>query len=270
MLYLLDREKAHPAGNSTTTTLLASFRLQQHAWLGPAGGHHLYRPGKGRHCRGTLISPPFPTIGPSRSPTRPTSKKPNTMAAGPLKIAFFALCVSTVAVQLSSVLDPSATATATSAEASPPLHGAVLQILLPFIVMEAIFASAPFLYLHARRAAAADGGGASNRHLSELGAFILCVAVGLLEHFLFVRPAGGAVDGGAQARRALGLAALRVLPASATATFFLGVGLVYAHVGGSSGNGPVPEPTVRILSEITLEAAAALMGITAVAVCTLL
>uniref|UniRef100_K3Y1C5 Uncharacterized protein n=1 Tax=Setaria italica TaxID=4555 RepID=K3Y1C5_SETIT len=187
-----------------------------------------------------------------------------------LILTFFALCVSTVAVQLSSVLDPSATATATSAEASPPLHGAVLQILLPFIVMEAIFASAPFLYLHARRAAAADGAGAGNRHLSELGAFILCVAVGLLEHFLFVRPAGGAVDGGAQARRALGLVALRVLPASATATFFLGVGLVYAHVGGSSGNGPVPEPTVRILSKITLEAAAALMGITAVAVCTLL
>ncbi|CAL5046642.1 unnamed protein product [Urochloa decumbens] len=198
------------------------------------------------------------------------------MAARPLKIAGFALVASTAAVQLPSFLDPSATATATSAkaEASSPLDGTVLlQILLPLAVTEALFAAVPFLYRrHERRAAAAAAGG-DRRRLpeSELFAFISCVAVSLLEHFLFVPRAGGAAaaDGGAaQARRVLGLAALRVLPSSAAATFFLGVALVYAHLAG--GNRPVPEPAaVRILAEITLDAAAALMFIMAVAVCTL-
>ncbi|CAL5043985.1 unnamed protein product [Urochloa decumbens] len=202
------------------------------------------------------------------------------MAARALKIAVSAMIASTIAVQLPSFLDPSATATATSAKAeetSPPLD-AVLQILLPFAVMEALFAAVPFLYRRAAAAAAAaaaDGAGAGNNRrrlrLSELVSFISCVAVSLLEHFLFARRAGGAAaaDGGAvQARRALGLAALRALPASAAATFFLGVALLYAHLAG--GNRPVPEPAaVWILTEMTLEAAAALIGIMVTAVCTL-
>ncbi|CAL5037381.1 unnamed protein product [Urochloa decumbens] len=201
------------------------------------------------------------------------------MAARALKIAVSAMIASTIAVQLPSFLDPSATATAISAKAaepSPPLDAAVLQILLPFAVMEALFAAVPFLYRRAAAAAAAaDGAGAGNNRrrlrLSELVSFISCVAVSLLEHFLFTRRAGGAAaaDGGAvQARRALGLAALRALPASAAATFFLGVALLYAHLAG--GNRPVPEPAaVRILTEMTLEAAAALIGIMVTAVCTL-
>ncbi|PUZ61778.1 hypothetical protein GQ55_4G304600 [Panicum hallii var. hallii] len=183
------------------------------------------------------------------------------MAARPLRVAAVALCASTIAVHLSSVLDPSATTAATPVEASPPLDGAVLQVLLPFIVMEALFAAGPFVYRHALH-----GAGAGNRRLTELVAFILCVVVGFLEFFLFVQPAGGAVDGGAQAR-ALGLAALRALPASATATFFLGVALVHAHVGG--GDGPLPEPAVRFLTEMTLEAAAALIGVMAMVIYTL-
>ncbi|CAN6178893.1 unnamed protein product [Urochloa humidicola] len=235
------------------------------ARLGPAAGHPPYGrtgTGKGKPCR----------------PATP-ARNQAPMAARALKIAGFALVVSTIAVQLPSFLDPSATATATSAEAEPsppPLDGAALQILLPFVVMEALFAAAPFLYRrHAHRAAPAladgAGSGGGDRRLAELVAFIACVAVALLEHFLFIRPTGGAaaVDGsGAQARRALGLAALRALPASAAATFFLGVALVYAHLAG--GNRPVPEPAaVRILAEMTFDAAAALMGIMAVAVCTL-
>lgn len=46
------------------------------------------------------------------------------------------------------------------------------------------------------------------------------------------------------------------------------VALVYAHVGTGGGNGPVP-PAVRILTEITLEAAATLVCIMAVVICIL-
>ncbi|KAF8783947.1 hypothetical protein HU200_000122 [Digitaria exilis] len=187
-------------------------------------------------------------------------------AARAIKIAILALCVSTAAVHLPSVLDPSSapTATATSAEASsrPLDDGAILKILPPLIVMEALFVAVPFVvHRHGRRG--------NIRRLrressSELVAFALCVVAGLLEHFLLAQqPAGGEAVGG---RAALGLAALRVLPASAAATFFLGAALVYAHVGGGGG-GPVPEHAVRILSAMTLEAAAALIGIMATAVC---
>lgn len=179
------------------------------------------------------------------------------MAARALQIALFALCVSTFAVQLPSILNPSAATTpATSAaEASPPLD--VLQILLPVTVMEALFVAVPFVF---RRAAA------GNRRLpesSELVALALFVVVSLLEYLLLAQHAGGGApaDGGAKVRRGLGLVALRVLPASAAATFFLGLALVYAHVG------QVPEHGVRILSEMTLEAAAALIGIMALVVC---
>nr|CAB3502437.1 unnamed protein product [Digitaria exilis] len=188
-------------------------------------------------------------------------------AARALKIAVLALCVSTAAVQLPSVLDPSSapTTTATSAEASsrPLDDGAILKIFPPLIVMEALFVAVPFVvHRHGRRG--------NIRRLressSELVAFALCVVVGLLEHFLLAQqPAGGEAVGG-RAAAALGLAALRVLPASAAATFFLGAALVYAHVGGG-GDGPVPEHAVRILSAMTLEAAAALIGIMATVVC---
>lgn len=200
------------------------------------------------------------------------------MAARALQIALFALCVSTVAIQLPSVLAPSAATTpATSAaEASPPLDDAVpLQILLPLIVMEALFVVAvPFVYRHGHHRAAVAAGAGNRRFLesSELLAFALCVVVGLLDHFLLAhQPAGGGApaDGGAQAqaRRALGLVALRVLPSSAAATFFLGLALVYAHVVvAGSDDGPVPQPAVRILAEMTIEAAAALVGIMAMVV----
>ena len=112
------------------------------------------------------------------------------------------------------------------------------------------------------RVLAAVGQRAGNRCLAELAVFIACVAVGLFHLLLFVRPAaaGGAVDGVALAQaRVLGLAALRALPASATATYFLGLALVYAHVATTGGNAPVP--VVRILTEITLDEAATLVSV---------
>ncbi|XP_062227548.1 uncharacterized protein LOC133925815 [Phragmites australis] len=188
------------------------------------------------------------------------------MVTRTLEIACLALLMSTIAVQVPSFLDQSAT-TATSAQASP-LDGAVLQVLLPLAVMEALFTAVAF---HLPPRAPRRRRGVGNRGLSELVAFILCLAVCLLEFFLFVQPSGG-VDGGAQAR-ALGLAAVRALPASATVTFFLGMALIYLHVGTgggrAGGNGPVPEPAVRLLTETTLEAAAALIGMMAMAVYTI-
>jgi len=93
------------------------------------------------------------------------------------------------------------------------------------------------------------------------------VQVGVLQFVLFVQQPAAAAD---HAARALGTSAARALPCVASVTFFLGITLVYAHVGNVgggavAGNGPVPAPataTIRLLADMTLGAAlACLMSI---------
>lgn len=120
-----------------------------------------------------------------------------------------------------------------------------------------LFSSVAFMYRHLHRAAAAAAG-AGTRRLLEVVTFIMCAAVGLLEFFLFVQPAGG-VD--------LGMAAVDALPAAATVTFFLGMTLIIVHIraggegggGAITGNRPVPAP-VELLKKVALGAAAALVS----------
>ncbi|TVU01816.1 hypothetical protein EJB05_52718, partial [Eragrostis curvula] len=180
--------------------------------------------------------------------------------------ASFTLSVSIIALYLLSFLDQSGTAQAPPA----PLNGA-LRVFLTLAGMEGLVAAVAFIYGHMHRTRAA-GAGAVNRRISEVVTTILCASVGLLFSVLFVQPAGGVDDDGAQAR-ALGAVAVRALPAAATATFFLGVTLIYAHVGNrvgagvgaGAGAGPVPAPAVKFISKITLGAAVAVVGLTAMA-----
>ncbi|TVU01817.1 hypothetical protein EJB05_52719, partial [Eragrostis curvula] len=176
-----------------------------------------------------------------------------------------ALAVSIIALHLLSFLDHSGTAT--TPQALPAAHNSALQVFLSLAGMEGLVAAVAFIYGEMHRARAA-GAGAVNRRISERVTTILCASVSLLFSVLFVQPAGGADDDGAAAR-ALGAVALRALPAAATATFFLGVMLIYAHVsnrvGAGAGAGPVPEPAVNLLAKITLGAAVAVVSLMAMA-----
>jgi hypothetical protein len=85
------------------------------------------------------------------------------------------------------------------------------------------------------------GAGIGRRSISGLVMFLLCVSAGTLEFIVFGQAAGA---GGGADHGALSLAALRALPATATATFFLGMMLIIvAHVraGGEGGGGAVSE-----------------------------
>ncbi|TVU12181.1 hypothetical protein EJB05_45813, partial [Eragrostis curvula] len=181
--------------------------------------------------------------------------------------AGIALAVSIIALHLLSFLDHSGTAT--TPQALPAAHNSALQVFLSLAGMEGLVAAVAFIYGEMHRARAA-GAGAVNRRISERVTTILCASVSLLFSVLFVQPAGGADDDGAAAR-ALGAVALRALPAAATATFFLGVMMIYAHVanrvgaGAGAGAGPVPEPAVNLLAKITLGAAVAVVTLMAMA-----
>jgi hypothetical protein len=102
--------------------------------------------------------------------------------------------------------------------------------------------------------------------------FLLCVSAGTLELVVFGQAAGGDAEdhGGAQAR-ALALAALRALPAAATGTFFSGMSLIIvAHVraggeGGGTGAVAADGPIQGILTKVAAGAAAALVGLMAMA-----
>uniref|UniRef100_A0A0A9AIK4 Uncharacterized protein n=1 Tax=Arundo donax TaxID=35708 RepID=A0A0A9AIK4_ARUDO len=197
------------------------------------------------------------------------------MAIAAPAAAGFALFVSVLAVQLLPFLGHPRTTTAAQAS---PLNGAVLQVLLPLAVMETLFAAVAF---HRRRPDhIAFSAAAGDRRLSELVAFLLCAAAGILEFFLFVQREGGGEAVGAQQARALGLTSARALPAAAAATFFLGMSLIFVHVcaGGVGGGGgavagdddaPAPEPVVWVLAEMTVDAAAALVCLMAMALYTL-
>ena len=183
-----------------------------------------------------------------------------------------ALCASMSAVELTNLLDPLPGASTTVAAQAPLLHSGLRDLLL--LASAAGFSvSVTFIYRHVLHQ---DAG---NRRLPEIASFMSCVCAGVLQFFLFVRAPGGAdVDHGEQAR-ALGLAALRVLPSAATVTFFLGTMLIVAaHIraGGEGGGGaavavageePMQAPVgLRLLSRMALAAAAGLVCLMAIAV----
>jgi hypothetical protein len=185
-----------------------------------------------------------------------------------------ALCAAISAVDLVNFLDARQGRASTRVAAqAPPLHSGIRDLLL--LSSAAGFSiSVAFIYRHLHRGAAA---GTANRRLPEIQSFMLCICAGVLHFFLFVLTPGGAdVDHGAQAQE-LGLAALRVLPAAATATFFLGTMLIVAaHIraGGEGGGGavavageePIQVPLgLRLLSRMALAAAAGLVCLMAIA-----
>lgn len=191
---------------------------------------------------------------------------------------FLALCASTSAVHMVSFLNPWPGSSATvAAQAPPAVHSGVRIRDLQLLASAAgFFISVGFIYRHHLHR------GAGNRRLPEIVPFMLCVCAGVLQFLLFVgasAASGGAdvVDHGAEAR-ALGLAALRVLPAAATVTFFLGTMLIFAALISAGGEGggaaaagegeePIQAPVgLRLLSRMALAAAAALFCMMAVAV----
>ncbi|CAD6339917.1 unnamed protein product [Miscanthus lutarioriparius] len=188
------------------------------------------------------------------------------MAATARNIACFALLVSIMALQVPSCIDQrgttsAGTTTTASPSAPPPLFddSALKAAILALAGMDAVLIAAAVIYTlqppHAPRRR-------RRRRVSELAFFVLCLQVGVLQFVLFVQQPAAAAD---HAARALGTSAARALPCVASVTFFLGITLVYAHVGNGgggavAGNGPVPAPataTIRLLADMTLGAASA-------------
>ena len=171
--------------------------------------------------------------------------------------SFADLFLAVTALELFSFLDAQTGAGTTASARAPLLAGAAAAAAGALFV-----ATVAFMYHHMSRAAV-PGAGAASRRLSGLFISALCASVGTLEYVLYVQEAGGADRG------ALGLAALRALPAAATAAFFLGMMLiVVAHVraggeggggaGAGAGHGAVRGP-VRLLTNVALGAAAGLV-----------
>ncbi|KAG2621565.1 hypothetical protein PVAP13_3NG254656 [Panicum virgatum] len=154
-----------------------------------------------------------------------------------ISAAAAALWAAITAVELVNILDPHS-----GAQSLQPPHGKVRDLLM-LAATGGLFTAATFIYRQVRRVhrAGGAGNGADNRRLSDLFA-LLCASAGALEFFIFVQPASGSgTDAGEQAR-ALGLAALRALPAAATATFFLAMMLIvvrHIRAGGEGGGGVV-------------------------------
>ncbi|XP_066371407.1 uncharacterized protein [Miscanthus floridulus] len=203
------------------------------------------------------------------------------MAASGRNIACFALLVSILALQVPSCIDQrgttsavtTTTAAATASPSAPPSlldDGALKAAMLALAGMDALFIAAAVIYSGHTHHAAVGAGGGGNWRISELAFFILCLQVGVLQFVLFVQQPAAAGDAAA---RALGISAgaAHALPCVGSVTFFLGITLVYAHVGNGggaagaavAGNGPAPAPaTVRLLADVTLGAAlACLMSI---------
>jgi hypothetical protein len=99
-------------------------------------------------------------------------------------------------------------------------------------------------------------------HLPKAPVGVICGAVGVIE-FLSVQPAAQGVDDGARARE-IGTAAAHVLPAAATATFFLGLALVFLHVR-AGGGALAREGPVQILIKVVAGATVVLVGLMALA-----
>jgi len=194
--------------------------------------------------------------------------------------AFAALCLALAfaALDLFTFLDSQGGAgTMTSA----PLLDIAAELLSPLGALGALCVAVALTYHHLSRrrrhaAAAPVAAGAGNERpaISGLVIFVLCVSAGTLEFIVFGhgQAAGGGGGGGAGHgvhAHALGLAALRALPAAATATFFLGMMLIIiAHVraGGAvvAGDATI-QGLLRVLTKVAAGAAAALVGLMAMA-----
>nr|CAB3504492.1 unnamed protein product [Digitaria exilis] len=199
---------------------------------------------------------------------------------------FVDLLAGVIALEIFFLLDPqSAGAGTTTPSPRAPLldsAAAALGLLVPLGAAGALFTAAAVIYRrHMGHAAVPVTGAAAairRLRLSEVVVFIMCVAAGVLDFFFFVRPAGGAKDHGAQAARALGMAAHRALPAASTAAFFWGMMLIIiAHVraGGEGGGGAIAgagrganqEGAVRLLTNVAVGAAAGLFFLVTTAFC---
>ncbi|KAF8695693.1 hypothetical protein HU200_037353 [Digitaria exilis] len=196
-----------------------------------------------------------------------------------VSVAVPVLCTAISALELAIHLDPQLTAASTAAaaaqQAPPPLRSAIWAFL-PLPAAGALFASVALVYLHFYRAAAATAAG--HRLLPELVVFMLCASVGFLHFFLFVQETpDGVVAYVHGAARELGLAALRVLPPVATASFFLGMLLIivgHIRAGGEGGggavavarHGPIEAPVVGLLVTIASAVAVALVLLMGMAV----
>ncbi|KAF8783950.1 hypothetical protein HU200_000125 [Digitaria exilis] len=137
---------------------------------------------------------------------------------------FVDLLAGVITLEIFFLLDPQsagAGTTTTPSPRAPLLDSALGGLLVPLGAAGALFTAAAVIYrrhmVHA--AVPVTGAAAAIRRLrlSEVVVFIMCVAAGVLDFFFFVQPAGGAEDHGAQAARALGMAAHRALPTAATA-----------------------------------------------------
>ncbi|RCV20683.1 hypothetical protein SETIT_4G076400v2 [Setaria italica] len=187
-------------------------------------------------------------------------------AAGP------ALCAAIGAIELVHFLDPQRTGARTAAAAQAPALGSVVRAFLPLSAAWGFFiTSVALMYRHhLQRAGAAAAG---NRRQSERVRFMLCASLGFLEFFLFVVQAPGGVGADHDVARELGRAALRALPAAATATFFLSMLLIIVgHIraggegggGAVAGDGPIGAPA-GLLAKMSIGSAAALVCLMAMA-----
>ncbi|CAN6202175.1 unnamed protein product [Urochloa humidicola] len=200
--------------------------------------------------------------------------------------AFADLFLAIAALELFSFLDSQTGAGTTASAQQAPLLDSAAEVEVWAWLPSAAAAGLLFIaavastYHHLSRRRA---GACNRRRLSGLIVSALCVSVGTLEHLLFAQAAGagGGVDRGgaqAQAARALGVAALRTLPAVATAAFYWGIMMLVfvAHIraggeggGGAAaagdGHGPVQAGRVRVLTEVAVGAAAALVCMMALA-----
>ncbi|KAJ1258476.1 hypothetical protein BS78_10G078400 [Paspalum vaginatum] len=205
------------------------------------------------------------------------------MARAAASVAAFAdVWAAITAVQLLSFLnlhpDAAGTTTTTPAQAAAFVGERDFQSLLTLAAAGALYTAVARVYRHLHEAEAAAAAAAAHR-LSGLVTFVLLAAAGLLEFLLLAQRAGGGDVDGDAARRALGRAALSALPAAATATFFWGIMLLFvAHIraggegGGGGGEGAVAgdlqqiqQGPVSLLTEIAIGAAAALVGLMALA-----
>ncbi|CAD6339919.1 unnamed protein product [Miscanthus lutarioriparius] len=197
-------------------------------------------------------------------------------ASAAFGFAYLYLCLAFAALELSTFLDSqcgAVTGTTTCAEA--PLFHSAAEVLPPLAAVVVLFVAVALTYRHLshRHAYAVPVAGAGNGRRSISGSglvmFVLCVSAGTLEFIVF----GGQAAGGGADHGALGLAALRALPAAATGTFFIGMMLIIvAHVrpGGEGGGGAVAadgqiQGLLRLLAKVAAGAAAALVVLMAMA-----
>jgi hypothetical protein len=192
-------------------------------------------------------------------------------------LGFAYLCLAFAALHLSTFLDPQCAAgTSTTTCAEAPLFDSAAEVFLPLAAVVVLFVAVALIYHHlmGRRAVAvaipvAGAAGNGRRSISGLVMFLLCVSAGTLEVIVFGQ-AGGA--GGGAYYGALGLAALRALPAAATVTFFCGMmfvivagGEAAGGTGGVAGDGPIQGLLLSLLTKVAAGAVAALVALMAMA-----